>query len=226
MNESRPPIPLPDAAPLAAPDGFEAQLAAVGVTLAPEALARVGHYLALLLAMNERMNLTAVTSPDEAWTRHALDALTLAPLLPPSGRVVDVGSGGGVPAIPLAVARPDLRFTLVEATQKKCSFLARAAGALGLTNVRVEASRAELLARDPSHRGAYDAVTARAVARLAELVGWTAPFARRGASLLLVKGARADEELADAAEAMRRERVTHVETRLTPTGRVVVLRKA
>lgn len=222
----RPPIPLPDAAPLDAPADLTERLAAIGVVLDATAVTRLRHYLALLIAMNERMNLTAITDPAEAWSRHALDALTLVPLIPPARKglsLIDVGSGGGVPGIPLAIARPDLRITLVEATQKKAAFLEAVARALGLNNVRVIASRAEDLART-AHRGAHDVATARAVGRLAVLVPWTLPFVRRGGLALLIKGQRADEELAEAAPIIRHLGALHERTVETPTGRVVVLR--
>ncbi len=121
--------------------------------------------------MNERVNLTAITDPAEAWTRHILDALTLVPLmadLAEGSAVLDVGSGGGVPGIPMAIARPDLAFTLVEATQKKAAFLTAVSAALGLTNVTVLAERAEVLG--PTMRARFDVVTARAVGRLVALV--------------------------------------------------------
>src|SRR5690606_12135457 len=114
------------------------RLAAIGVALDDVAIGRLGDFLARLLAMNEQVNLTSITDPDGAWTRHALDALTLVPHLadlPAGARVLDVGSGGGVPGIPLAIARPDLRVTLVEATEKKCAFLRGVADAIGLPGV-------------------------------------------------------------------------------------------
>jgi 16S rRNA (guanine527-N7)-methyltransferase len=224
MNRpDRPALPLPEAAPLDVPADLRERLGALGVALDDAAVAKLARYLGLLLAANAQMNLTAITDPAEAWSRHALDALTLAPHVPPSARVVDVGSGGGVPAIPLAIARPDARFTLVEATQKKAAFLAATAAALGLANVTVRAERAEALAEGPL-RGAFDVVTARAVAKLAALVPLTAAFLPRNGTLLFIKGQRADEELAEAAPALARHRVAHVETVATPTGRVVVLR--
>ncbi len=228
MNKAaRPPLPLPISAPLAPPDGFEARLAEVGVRLDPPTLATLGDYLARLLAMNEQMNLTAIKDPTEAWERHALDALTLVPLLAEEragSRLVDVGSGGGLPGIPLAIARPDLLVTLVEATQKKAAFLKAVVAALGLDNVEVHAERAELLGAGDLH-GVFDVVTARAVARLTQLVPLTAPFAKPGGLVLLVKGQRADEELAEAKRALAEQRTTHEKTVATPTGRVVVLRR-
>lgn len=208
------------------PDGFEAELAAAGITVAGPVLAAQGHFLALLLAMNTRMNLTAVVSPDEAWRRHTLDALTLLPLLsalPAGARVADVGSGG-VPALPLALCRPDLHFTLVESTQKKAQFLRDAAAALGLRRVKVLAERAETVARGPL-REHFDAVTARAVARLEALVPWTVPLVKVGGVALLIKGQRADEELAEAAGIVAHSGAAHRETVDTPSGRVVVLEK-
>lgn len=226
MN-SRAPLDLPEAAALAVPDDLPARLAALGVSLEASVLGQLGHYLGLLLAMNARMNLTAITDPGEAWSRHVLDALSLVPLLPGGAReasLLDVGSGGGVPAIPVALARPDLRVTMLEATQKKAAFLTDVARALGLARVSVIAARAETLPR-PVHHGAYAVVTARAVGRLAVLAPWTLPFVRPGGCALLIKGQRADEELAEARAEIRRLGAVHERTVETPTGRIVVLRK-
>ncbi|MDI1480180.1 16S rRNA (guanine(527)-N(7))-methyltransferase RsmG [Polyangium sp. y55x31] len=224
---ARPPLPLPSSTPLAPPDGFEARLAEIGVRLDAPVLATLGDYLARLLAMNEQMNLTAIKDPSDAWEKHALDALTLVPLLGDASagaRLVDVGSGGGLPGIPIAIARPDLQVTLVEATQKKAAFLSAVVAALGLLNVTVRAERAEQLAAGEL-RGGFDVVTARAVARLNLLVPLTAPFAKPGGLVLLVKGQRAEEELAEAKRVLVEQATTHEKTVATPTGRIVVLRR-
>jgi 16S rRNA (guanine527-N7)-methyltransferase len=226
-HAARPPLALPTPEPLLPPAGFAERLAGIGVELDAAVLGRLGDYLARLLAMNEQMNLTAIHDPAEAWEKHALDALTLVPLLAEVGagaRLVDVGSGGGVPGVPLAIARPDLQVTLVEATQKKAAFLSTVAGTLGLTNVTVRAERAEQLAAGELH-GSFDVVTARAVGRLAALVPLTAPFAKAGGMLLLVKGQKAAEELAEATGVLQKQRCTHEKTVESPTGRIVVLRR-
>lgn len=228
MTPTRPPLPLPSPAPLPVPPDFSERLTAVGVTIGAEKLVRIGDFLARLVAMNASMNLTAISDPDEVWTRHALDAATLLPglaTLPEGAKVLDVGSGGGVPGIILAIARPDLHFTLAEATTKKAAFLVDVAAALGLTNVSVRAERAEKLATTEL-AGAFDAVTARAVGKLEVLLPWTAPFARPGGRLLLIKGERAGQELVDAARVMHRQRCTHLRTVVTPTGRVMVFKVA
>lgn len=227
-RDTRAPLALPPSAPLPVPEGFGARLDALGASVSEARLAQLGDYLGRLLAMNAQMNLTAITDPEIAWERHVLDALTLLPLLagvPAGGRLVDVGSGGGIPGVPLAIARPDLRITLVEATQKKASFLSAVSAAMGLPNVSVRAERAESLVRGEL-RAAFDAVTARAVARLFTLAPLTLPFARPGGLVLLIKGQRADEELAEASAVLRAQRASHERTIATPTGKIVVLRRS
>lgn len=219
--------PLPDfavAAPLAPPADLASRLASLGVSLDGAAIEKLARYFAALLAMNEEMNLTAIKEPAQVWEKHGLDALSLVPLLPPKTKtLLDVGSGGGVPGLVLAIARPDVRVTLLEATQKKAAFLSAVARDLGLSNVAVVAERAEVASASLAQR--FDVVTARAVARLDKLLPLTAPFARAGGLLLLVKGARADEELGEAARTLKKLRLRHEGTTLTPTGRIVALRK-
>ena len=223
---ARPTLPLPSPPPLQAPADFEERLALLGVSLEKEKIAQLGDYLARLLAMNEQMSLTSITDPPEAWTRHALDALTLLPHLaelPKGASLLDVGSGGGVPGIVIAIARPDLRITLLDATEKKVAFLSAVAKVLGLDQVTAIAGRAEKLATTPI-AGTFDAVTARALGKLQALLPWTVPFVKPGGRLLLIKGERAEEELEGARRALIRFRCTHDRTALTPTGRVVLLR--
>lgn len=175
------------------------------------------------------MNLTAIRDADEAWERHIFDALTLLPVLGELGegaRVIDVGSGGGLPGIPLAIVRPDLAVVLLEPTGKKAAFLRHAAEELGLTNVEVVRERAEVMgASGGAHRDGYDAVVARAVGRLVVLAELTVPLAKIGGLIVLVKGQKADEELAEARQALHMLCVSHAGTVSTPTGRVVVLEK-
>jgi 16S rRNA (guanine527-N7)-methyltransferase len=227
INDERPPIALPPSVPLEPPAGFAARLAEIGAPVGTATLAQLGDYLARLLAMNEQMNLTAIKDAESAWERHVLDALTLLPLLadvPAGGQLVDIGAGGGIPGLVLAIARPDLRVTLVEATQKKAAFLSAVSAAMGLANVSVRAERAEVVGRGEL-RDTFDVVTARAVARLAALAPLTVPFARPGGLVLLIKGQKADEELAEARAVLAKQRAVHEKTVPTPTGRIVVLRR-
>ena len=118
--------------------------ARAAVTLTEAQHAQLGKYLDLLLAANERMNLTRITDRAAAEVQHVGDALTLLPHLPKEPhRLADVGTGGGVPGIPLAIVRPDVQVTLIESTKKKAAFLSEAAAALTLSNVQITDIRAE-----------------------------------------------------------------------------------
>ncbi|HET6380573.1 MAG TPA: 16S rRNA (guanine(527)-N(7))-methyltransferase RsmG [candidate division Zixibacteria bacterium] len=171
--------------------------------LPPGALDRLERYVALLLEANARLNLTRVTAPHEVARWHLLDSLAALPLLSETdGAVADLGSGGGLPAIPLAIARPDLRWTLVESVEKKAAVLRGFAEALSLPHVAVVAERAEGLGRDPRHRERYAAVTARAVAALPVLAELALPLLIPGGRLLAWKG-----PLTEDSEEVRRGRV-------------------
>jgi 16S rRNA (guanine527-N7)-methyltransferase len=163
-------------------------------------------YLDLLLDANQRMNLTRIADRAAAEVQHVGDALTVLPFLPKGAhRLVDVGSGGGVPGIPLAIARPDARVTLLESTKKKASFLQEAATKLALANVTVLADRAESAARGEAGglRESFDVAVARAVGAMDFLVEWCLPLVKRGGRMLAMKGARIAEELPAAQKAIR-----------------------
>jgi 16S rRNA (guanine527-N7)-methyltransferase len=176
-----------------------------GVTLTDDQHARLARYLDLLLDANQRMNLTRITERAAAELHHVGDALTLLPHLPPGPfRLADVGSGGGVPGIPLAIARPDAEVWLIESTKKKAAFIAETSLTIGLGNVRVAEQRAEDVGRSGEHRERFDVVVARAVATLDWLAEWCLPLVRKGGKMLAMKGIRASAELPAAARAIRK----------------------
>jgi 16S rRNA (guanine527-N7)-methyltransferase len=201
-----------------------------GLSFDDDDLPRLGRYLAILLAANEQLNLTAITDPAQAWMRHIFDSLTLLPVLAecsPGATVADVGSGGGVPGIPLAITLPELKFTLIESTAKKAEFLRAAAAALRLANVEVLAERAETLAATGSfQRESFDAVVARAVGRMNVVAELCIPLVRQGGRAIFVKGQKAEEELAEALGPIGSLGARHAGTLESPTGRIVVLEKA
>lgn len=173
------------------------------LTLSGEQQDRLSQYIDLLLEANQRMNLTRIASREAAEVQHVGDALTVLPFLPKGPhRLVDVGSGGGVPGVVLAVARPDVSVVLLEATKKKAVFLADAAAALGLANVTVVAERAEAAGRGEL-REACDVAVARAVGAMDFLVEWCLPLVKKGGRMLAMKGARITDELPAAAKAIR-----------------------
>jgi 16S rRNA (guanine527-N7)-methyltransferase len=164
---------------------------------------RLERYLDLLLSANQKMNLTRITDPAAARLLHVADALTILPHLPTTGhRLADIGSGGGVPGIVLAIARPDATVTLVESTKKKADFLSAAVVELGLDNVMVEPRRAEELGRSGA-RESFDVVVARAVATMPWLAEWMLPLVVKGGLMLAMKGPKVDREMIGAAKAIR-----------------------
>lgn len=231
-----------DAAPPPPPDAFLTALGELGLELDAAELGRIGRFLGLLLDATAHTNLTAIRDPGEAWMRHALDGLTLVPVLadlPEGATLLDVGTGAGVPGLIVAIARPDLRVTLLDATAKKVAFVNTAIERLGLTNAHAVQGRAEALAHDRGraldeggartraggHRDHYDAVTARALGPMAVAAELTVPFAAVGGLIVLVKGAKAEQELAEAKAALHMLHAAHAGTIPTPTGRLVVLEK-
>jgi 16S rRNA (guanine527-N7)-methyltransferase len=179
------------AAALASRGHLDALLETAGLPELPPGFADAAqHYVALLLDANARLNLTRVVEPEAVARLHLLDALAALPFmeaLAPS-RAVDVGSGGGVPGIPLALARPDVRWILADSVAKKADVLRGFAETLGLRNVTVVAERAEALGQSATHRERHDLVTARACAALPVLAELTLPLLRRGGQLLAWQG--------------------------------------
>lgn len=173
------------------------------VTLTDAQVALLNRYLDLLIEGNTTMNLTRITDRAEAERLHIADALTLLPHLPTGTiTVADIGSGGGVPGFPLAIARPDATVLLIESTKKKAAFLRDTVDKLGLVNVEISDSRVEDLGHSP-RRETFDIVTARAVAAMPFLIEWAMPLLKTGGRLLAMKGARAADELAQSPRARR-----------------------
>ena len=178
----------PNAAALRA--DLETGLDALGLarTLAEPLLA----YLALLQRWNATYNLTAIRDPRQMATLHLLDSLAMHPFLAGIDTLADLGTGPGLPGIPLALALPELRVTLVESNGKKARFLREAVRALRLDNARVAESRAEAL----DEPGRYAAITARALATLPDILAVGGHLLAPGGRLLAMKGVRPDEEIA------------------------------
>jgi 16S rRNA (guanine527-N7)-methyltransferase len=185
---------------------FPAAARALGIELPESAPERLARFFDLLRAGNERAALTSVDDEPGFWRTHALDSLTVARALAGEARppltVVDVGSGAGIPAIPLAIAFSDLAVTAIESVKKKARFIEEAAAALDLApRLRVLAVRAEDAARDPSLRECFDLAVARAVADLPVLAEYCLPFVRRGGLFIAYKGPKAADETERARNA-------------------------
>ena len=209
LDRPRDPLPtrVDDSPPLAPAYGaaLDAALAEVGTSLGPGARAAIDGHIRLLLAWTDAINLTAIRDPVEVAIRHVVDSLTALPVLERRAvrRLVDLGSGGGCPGLPLAAAAGLERVRLVESVAKKARFLQTTVEATGLADrVEVLALRAEALAVDRARTGRWDAVTARAVAPLADLVELAFPLLADEGRLVAWKRGELTAELEAARRAV------------------------
>lgn len=189
------------------PEEFAAALREHNVELNAQQLAQYQQYYERLVAVNEHMNLTAITERDEVYLKHFYDSLTLAWAYPELQteelHMIDVGAGAGFPSLPLKIAFPQLQITIIDALNKRINFLRDLVKELGLEGVTVEHARAEEFGNKTAPaREQYDVATARALARLNVLGELTLPFVKVGGVLLAMKGNAADEELAEAKKAI------------------------
>ncbi len=195
---------MPDALDLDAPAWKQRLAEGVAQLAAPLDESQVDllwRYAHMLRERNAHVNLTSIVSPEGILTLHMLDSLSVASHLGDAATVVDVGTGGGFPGIPLAVAFPDKRFTLIDGTQKKVRFVAEAIEQLDIRNATALAARAENLPKDRQ----FGVVVARAVATLAELVHNAGRLVAPGGRLLAMKGRLPEEEIREVPRGWRAE---------------------
>lgn len=170
-------------------------------------------FTAALARHGEERGLIGPLELPRLWTRHVLNCAIVAPLLRP-GRVGDVGSGAGLPGLVLAIARPDVSFTLIEPMERRVAWLEEQVNDLALENVEVLRGRAEEVRLGHP----LDQVTARAVSALRKLLPLTAPLVRSGGEILLLKGANAEAEIEAAGKELRRYRVSNPKVLILGTG--------
>jgi 16S rRNA (guanine527-N7)-methyltransferase len=188
---------------------------AVASTIFGDRLDVVRRYVADLAQHGEELGLIGPLELPRLWTRHVVNCGLLAPLLV-SGRVGDIGSGAGLPGLVLAAARPDATLVLIEPMERRVDWLTAEAERMGLENVEVVRARAEDVQLD----GWLDQATARAVSALSKLIPLTAPLVKTGGQLLLMKGARVDDEIAAARKVIARHHLIDVEARELGVGLV------
>jgi 16S rRNA (guanine527-N7)-methyltransferase len=172
-----------------------------GIDLDQSQLTVLWRYACMLRERNAHVNLTAIDSPEGILTLHMLDSLALVPHLGAARRIIDVGTGGGFPGIPLAVACPDREFTLIDGTQKKIRFVAESIAALDLRNAQAVAARAENF-DGPKN---FDAVVVRAVGTLADVLHNTSTLLAANGRLLAMKGRAPDDEISALPRGWRAE---------------------
>jgi 16S rRNA (guanine527-N7)-methyltransferase len=162
------------------------------LALSEAQLGQLIDYLALLAKWNAVYNLTAVRDPAQMVTQHLLDSLAAVPAFAGAKNVLDVGAGGGLPGMVLAIARPDLRVSLIDTVHKKTAFLTQAKAELGLAKVTIHTARVEQL-QVPEK---FDVITSRAFAELNDFVTWSGHLLKEGGRFIALKGVKPDEEIA------------------------------
>lgn len=164
----------------------------LGVAVSSDQVRQLEQHAKELLAWNQSVNLTAITEPREVAVKHCLDAIAPAPLISDGARVLDAGSGGGFPGIPIKIMRSDVSVSLVDSVRKKVSFLKYAIRTLGLKEIHAVHGRLEDLGASPQYREKYDLVVCRAFSSLETFVSLAVPFLRTGGRLLAMKGPQAE----------------------------------
>lgn len=175
-----------------------------GLALAAATETALETFLAELLRWNQKVNLTSITNPQEAREKHLLDSLTLLPLLQGDERLLDVGSGGGFPCIPLKLAAPGLQVLSIDAVQKKIAFQRHAARLLGLRGFAAEHLRVEQVPSHPLGSGGFALVVSRAFAALDQFATLALPCLAPGGRIVAMKGAEAEVELQQSSAALAR----------------------
>jgi len=181
-------------------------------------------YLQELVAWNEKFNLTAITDPDEIRRKHFEDSLLLLQVIKLTNEaVIDVGAGAGFPGLPLKIACPDIRLTLLDATRKKVAFMDHIIKTLGLKNAVAVWTRAEKYAAD--HREEFDIAVSRATAKLNTLCEYCLPLLKVGGKMVAYKGEKIEEELKAAGPALRTFGGELKEVRRFPMRSLVIIEK-
>jgi 16S rRNA (guanine527-N7)-methyltransferase len=190
-------------------DSIDKGARAMGRPLDPAHIKQFAVHAEELLEWNRFANLTAVTDLEEMAEKHFLDAVPLASLVPSGSHVLDIGSGGGFPGLPLKVMRPDLEVCLIEASRKKANFLRHVMRTMGLKGIEARHVRADELAREvPPEGGPYNVIVSRAASKLERLVDHALPLLSRQGMIIAMKGMSVDTELQGAKARIKAEGLT------------------
>lgn len=187
---------------------MEEQLNSIGIVLTTEQLQQFYKYYEILIEWNEKINLTAITQMDEVVTKHFVDSLALIKVVEnlseKENKIIDVGTGAGFPGIPLIIAYPKLKITLLDSLNKRVKFLEEVIAALELTNIEAIHGRAEDLGHQNVSRETYDICVSRAVANISTLSEYCMPFVKVGGYFISYKSGKVEEELSAGKGAIKK----------------------
>ena len=175
----------------------------LGVSFFVEQLEQFFEYMKLLIEWNEKINLTAITEPDEIILKHFIDSITILKEIKNDARIVDVGTGAGFPGIPLSIMNPTLKITLVDSLNKRLIFLQEVVKKLKLENIEIVHARAEELGQNKKYRESFDVATSRAVANLSTLSEYLIPLVKINGKVISMKAGDTQDEIDGAKKAIK-----------------------
>lgn len=183
---------------------FKQKLNEFDIKINDEQIKSFEKYMNLLLEWNEKINLTAITQPEEIKLKHFVDSLTVLKYINDDDKVIDIGTGAGFPGIPLKIMNKNTKITLLDSLNKRINFLNIVIEKLDLSNIQAIHGRAEEIARNKFYREKYDVAVSRAVANLSTLTEYMLPFVKIGGKCICMKGANVNEELERAQNAIKK----------------------
>ena len=201
----------------------------IGVKLSEEQIEAFYKYMNTLVEWNEKINLTAITEPNEVIKKHFIDCLSILKYIPKQGKVIDVGTGAGFPGIPLKIAESSLNITLLDSLNKRVNFLNEVINTINLENIKAVHSRAEEYAVG-ENRESYDVAVSRAVAELPTLLEYLMPYVKVGGICICMKGPKATEELEKSRKAIevlggRFEKIENINIDENMERNIVIIKK-
>ena len=207
---------------------MEAKLLELKIRFSVEQLEQFFVYMNLLIEWNEKMNLTAITEPEEIVLKHFIDSVTILNKLDNYAKIVDVGTGAGFPGIPLSIMNPTLKITLVDSLNKRLIFLQEVVNKLNLKNIEIIHARAEEFGQNKKYRESFDFATSRAVANLATLSEYLIPLIKVNGKVISMKAADAHDEIKDAKKAIeilggKIEKIDEFNLPQSDIGRTVII---
>ncbi len=182
---------------------FIGKLKEFNIEINEEQIKSFEKYMNLLLEWNEKINLTAITQPEEVKLKHFVDSLTVLKYINDDDKVIDIGTGAGFPGIPLKIMKENTKITLLDSLNKRINFLNIVIETLNLRNIQAIHGRAEEIARNKLYREKYDVAVSRAVANLSTLTEYMLPFVKVGRKCICMKGANVNEEIEKAKNAIK-----------------------
>lgn len=202
----------------------------LGIHFSVEQLEQFFEYMKLLIEWNEKMNLTAITDPDEIIFKHFIDSITILKEIKDNSKLVDVGTGAGFPGIPLSIMKPTLKITLVDSLNKRLIFLQEVVKELELKNIEIIHARAEELGQNKEYREMFDVATSRAVANLSTLSEYLIPLVKINGKVISMKASGAQNEINEARKAIKVlggsiEKIEEFNLPQTDIGRTIIVIK-